>query len=342
MTEHGVYVFFDANTLARSRFSFTYSLTSSYTDVGFGCMLRSLQMLLAHTLRVRIVEADNGKWMELFQEDTLAEATIDTLLQSSRYIEMVSNFAEGAGGMCCLSQLVNVGSRKFGASSWSWYSPRIACLIAAEIMNNHNYPGNLMVHVANNREVYELELETLFEEGTKSSGKEGDHSVLLLVPCRLGKDSIEEQLQAEIIKHVRDPCCVGLIGGPSSRGLYCFATTESDTLLCLDPHTTVRVEVGEGSSPESDEFLKATHTHTNMQEIRLDELNPELAFGFLFKDKDALSRWFASATEEAEKESSKCSKAITLLHGPALPTLGIPEEDASSEDGEEDDDWKLI
>ena len=79
-----------------------------------------------------------------------------------------------------------------------------------------------------------------------------------------------------------------------------------------------------------------------MQEIRLDELNPELAFGFLFKDKDALSRWFASATEEAEKESSKCSKAITLLHGPALPTLGIPKEDASSEDGEEDDDWKLI
>lgn len=330
-------VFFEAKALARSRLTFTYSVSARFTDVGFGCMLRALQMLLAHSLRLTCVEEDDEAWLTLFVGS--ASSLADSLRAKPGYAEMIALFSDANEGMFSLSQLVKAGS-KFGIHSWSWYSPRIACLIACDIMNSGD-DGALIIHVATDRTVFQLECETLFEGGST----EGEHgkAVLLLIPARLGAETIEEHLRGQLVSWLRDPRCVGLIGGPGSRGLYSFATTEDDTLLCLDPHTTIRMEMGDvPNSPPSDEFIHACH-NDSLGEVTVEELNPECALGFLFKDKGSFVRWAAVHRTDAKAESSRSGAIFTVFEG-APPKKDFPSRSSNEgSDGEdEEDDWKVI
>ncbi len=324
-------VFIEAKALARSRVTLTYSLSVSYTDVGFGCMLRSLQMLLAHSLRLACVEEDNDAWLQLFSGDAF-DKVAEMLRSKPGYAEMIGHFSDADGGMFSLPQLVKNGM-KFGIHSWSWYSPRLACLIAAEIMNSRD-DGDLIIHVVTDRIVFQLEIETLF----KGRG----HGVLLLIPARLGTEQIEHHLKAQLIKWLRDPHCVGLIGGPGSRGLYSFATTEDDTILYLDPHTTIRVgDVGDSSY---DDCIRHCHSADNLGEMTVDELNPECALGFLFRNKEVFRRWAMANRVDALVESSRSEMVITVLPGfpSKLDLRSRSPSDEGAEGEDEEDGWKVL
>ena len=112
------------NTLARSRFYFSYTLT----DVGFGCMLRSAQMMAANCLRVLtfMPERDESDWISLF----LGNDVFEKLRHDIDYKTVLSSFNHDSG---CLGILALLGAQRA-----SWIGPRTAALLVAKAINGDN------------------------------------------------------------------------------------------------------------------------------------------------------------------------------------------------------------
>ena len=79
-----------------------------------------------------------------------------------------------------------------------------------------------------------------------------------------------------------------------------------------------------------------------MQKL-VEELNPECALGFLFKDKVSFVRWAAVHRTDAKAESSRSGAIFTVYEG-APPKKDFPSRSSNEgSDGEdEEDDWKVI
>ena len=103
------------DVLARSRFYFSYTLT----DVGFGCMLRSAQMLAATSLRMVLVREED--WMPLFLGGNGFEKLLCNESIIMWYKKLLSTFNHDSGSLGLRSLLESRTDR-------SWYGPRTAAL----------------------------------------------------------------------------------------------------------------------------------------------------------------------------------------------------------------------
>lgn len=62
------------------------------------------------------------------------------------------------------------------------------------------------------------------------------HALLVLIPLRLGINAVNAEYVEELKEALRDPHCVGIIGGRPHHAIY-FVGYRDNVLLGLDPHT---------------------------------------------------------------------------------------------------------
>lgn len=308
-----------------------YNITS---DAGWGCMLRSAQMMLAQALRLHF------KSREWTPPGSLSRRRQDPFIRS-----MLTWFADYPSSNECIYSLHNMvaAGLAFDKLPGEWYGPGTACYVIRALVQMHDrrQPSQLprrmfRVLVASQGSVYRdtiddamlseardrLEVERTKkskvkpqahpldlkweEELMESFDSEWDTSLLLLIPLRLGLDTFNVEY-AQALAHVFSlPQSVGVLGGrPRGARWFYGAQENGDKIFGLDPHTvqacpsrrTARVN-GELSSviELSDEYLRSYHT-TNPEIFSLAKMDPSIAVGFFCKSRDDLNNVLDSVQE---------------------------------------------
>ena len=223
------------------------------SDCGWGCMLRSGQMLLAQAL---IQHHFNRNW-SLFK-------SISTKSDLDLYRDIVSLFNDRANADECpfgLHNLLQIAdeSAVYAADSSSsnsssaktsrvgtWFGPTAVCLLMRDALNRslqenaqHYLLKNLRLYVAQDCTIFKRDVMSLCmaTKGGEPGSKEncGFTPCIILVSVRLGGESINLTYYESLKAFLRMEFCIGMVGGKPKHSLY-FIGYQGDKVIYLDPH----------------------------------------------------------------------------------------------------------
>lgn len=250
---------------------------STYSsDCGWGCMLRSGQMLLAQALISHFL-GRNWRW----NPETIM-TTSHGFLEEINHRKIIKWFGDkpSINSPLSIHALVTIGESA-GKKAGDWYGPaNVAHILkqAVKLAANDNVEfDSLTVYVAQDCAVY---MQDVLEE---CEGKDGKFkSVVILIPVRLG---------AEKFNQIYGPCltalltieqCIGIIGGRPKHSLY-FIGYQDDKLIHLDPHYCQEmVDVWSADFP-----LNSFHCKSP-RKMHLSKMDPSCCIGFYCGTKEDL------------------------------------------------------
>jgi len=261
------------------------------TDIGWGCMLRTGQMLVAQGVIRHIL---GSKWKYSAERDTPFSAYrqilrwfADTPAPSSPY---------SIHKMVQVNHMIDEQHQKHSLAPVNkpgeWFSPTRVCKILKLLVREHS-PEALTMYVPKEGVIY-IDRVTLLctqtELYSKPSPKpdkrnplpqaleelEGEtkfwRPLMILIPLRLGVDRINKLYIPQLKSMLQLPQCLGIIGGRPKQSLY-FVGFQDDSLIYLDPHI-----VRPAATPHND-FLDTYHC-TVPRIMPFENIDPSLAIGF--------------------------------------------------------------
>lgn len=281
------------------------SLTS---DSGWGCMLRSAQMLLAQGLVLHLLPSD-GVWLSALSPDQdslgsleLPQPSPDSPSSSSSSSsggqagvgglqhggsdssqrKLVSWFGDRPGAPYGLHQLVELGHAA-GKKAGDWYGPSVvAHILRKAVAASAGVVPDLAVYVAQDGTVYKGDVLRLCE-GRVLEDSNGavpgpvSRGVLILVPARLGSDSLNPSYINCVKNLLGLPWCIGIMGGIPRHSLY-FVGYQDEKLLYLDPHYCQRaVDTTQPCFP-----LKSFYCYSP-KKMSFSQMDPSCTIGFYAK-----------------------------------------------------------
>jgi len=263
--------------------------TKFTSDSGWGCMLRSGQMVLAAALTRHFL---GPKW-RLGQIGENPES-------AKKYNMILSWFLDQQGPISPYSlPNLSIKGMKFDTPIGQWHGPTTTAFILRKLINQHS-PGGLKAYVSQDATVYRSEVAKLCQKQPKSDDWE---SVIILLPVRLGVELNFSYLPflAETFKF---PQSLGFAGGkigPSltsvltfgklrtqraTRSMYFVAVDDKNGLYYLDPHKTqdaVRLESLENATAGD---FNSYHYLLSPKKTTIDQIDPSLMFGFYCRNKE--------------------------------------------------------
>lgn len=172
-----------------------------HSDVGWGCMIRTGQSLLANTLKkLSAIEP-----------------------RSSKELELIRKFSDEPDAQYSIHKFVLTGS-KFGKRPGEWFGPSAVarCIRALTLDGN-----DVAVYISEGQDVYEEPLIELLQ----------NTPVLVLCGLRLGISQVNPVYYDGLRRLLQLPQSVGIAGGSESSSLY-FYGCQNDRLLYHDPHVS--------------------------------------------------------------------------------------------------------
>jgi cysteine protease ATG4 len=213
------------------------------SDVGWGCMIRTSQSLLANTY-LRLMASDNDNTIiDMFQDN-----------DSCPY---------------SLHKFVSVaGELPLKVQPGEWFGPNAASLSISRLCqansNNNSTPlPNIDVLVSDSGDLYDDMVLEKF--GHDISG------VLVLLPVRLGIDQINSYYYKSLLHFLSLKQSVGIAGGKPSSSYY-FVGYQDQDLFYLNPHFSQNYS----DTPNYESY----HTK-NYQKLPLTNLDPSMMIGVL-------------------------------------------------------------
>eukprot|EP00128_Syssomonas_multiformis_P001847 Colp12_sorted_trinity150504_noHs@15382 len=261
-----------------SRLWFTYRKNfpeipgSNYTtDCGWGCMLRSGQMMLGQALMCAILGRD-------WRPDG-----VHTAEQQSLYRQILRLFDDtpAAGAPFSIHNLAAQGGfvdKEVG----EWHGPSSLSIVLSDILNKLSPELRSLVrirpYIANDRVIYVDEVLSLCQNSKPADG-EGEEvewsALLLIVPCRLGLERLNEVYISSIKAFLTFPQSIGIIGGRPRHSLY-FVGWQEEQAIYLDSHPCHnRIDM------DGPEFPTETFHCEHPRKLPLGRMDPSLAVGFL-------------------------------------------------------------
>ncbi|XP_028268587.1 cysteine protease ATG4D-like isoform X2 [Parambassis ranga] len=227
------------------------------TDSGWGCVLRTGQMLLAKGLLLHLMPPD---WMWSANRHTVTDdmnlsrpanraergwnlngksnnrcrrLSLDSQLDrpmEATHRRLVSWFADNPEAPFGIHQLVELG-KSSGKKAGDWYGPSIMAHILRKASAASADLPDLTVYVAQDCTIYLQDVRRLCEGPPPQSWK----SIIILVPVRLGGQDLNPSYITCVKNLLTLQCCIGIIGGKPKHSLF-FVGFQDDHLLYLDPH----------------------------------------------------------------------------------------------------------
>ncbi|KAK9464189.1 peptidase family C54 [Lipomyces oligophaga] len=238
--------------------------SSGFTsDVGWGCMIRSGQTLLANAL-LRVIPLDD----------------VD------RRKEAVSWFADDPGAPFSIHRFVHYGYISCGKAPGQWFGPS-AVARCIKILCGQFPKCGLRVYVGGDAgDVYR---ENLMEIAT-NSGAELFTPTLVLLGMKLGIEKITP-VYYDALKYVLAlPQSVGIAGGRPSAAHYFYAY-QNDNLFYLDPHFP-RKALPYYSNVQEYNSSDFNSVHSNrIRYIGLQGMDPSMLIGFVITKMDDCNQW---------------------------------------------------
>ncbi|KAL1189572.1 Cysteine protease ATG4b [Cardamine amara subsp. amara] len=310
--------------------------TTYTSDVNWGCMLRSGQMLFAQAL--------------LFQRLGRSWRKKDSEPPEGEYLKILELFGDCEASAFSIHNLILVGE-SYGLAAGSWVGPYAVCRSWESLarkkreetdVKHHSF--SMAVHIVSGSEDGERGGAPILciEEVTKSclEFSEGETEwtpILLLVPLVLGLDKVNPRYIPSLIATFTFPQSLGILGGKPGASTYIVGVQE-DKGFYLDPHDVQQVVTVKKENQDVD--TSSYHCNT-IRYVPLESLDPSLALGFYCRDKDDFDDFCNRATKLAGDSNGAPLFTVTQSH--RTNDYGIAETSTEEISGEEhEDDWQLL
>ena len=227
-----------------SRFWFTYRKdfepligNPKYTsDCGWGCMIRSAQMLLGQALLLHFF----GNSWSLY-------GSLKTDSDFNMYKQILIWFNDRSSLECPfgLHRLLEIADRKSSETAekqpsrvGTWFGPTSVCLLLkdalTESFNANPLLKKIRIYCAQDCTIYKQDVMNM------CCTKQQDDSdtflpVIILVSVRLGGEELNQIYTPSLKRFLAMENCIGLIGGKPKHSLY-FIGYQGDKVIYLDPH----------------------------------------------------------------------------------------------------------
>jgi len=263
---------------------------SEYTsDLGWGCMLRSGQMLLAQAMSIHLL---GPNWRQL---------RFDTDLGCRKLLKW---FEDSPNAPFSVHNIAQKGLR-YGKSIGEWFGPSTISQVLCDLVNQH-HPELLTMYVSKDSVLYLDEISDLCTSKTYGFLEETDFStwlpLMILIPMRLGLENLNEIYIPSLKELFLFPQSVGILGGRPQAAAY-FVAWQDDYIFYLDPHILQPAVL----MNEPDFPMDSFHCPIP-RKMQISSMDPSLAIGFYCRDrKDFEDFW-----DRAEKFSQQEHPFFTL------------------------------
>nr|XP_014126288.1 cysteine protease ATG4C [Zonotrichia albicollis] len=303
------------------------------TDCGWGCTLRTGQMLLAQGLMLHFLGrawvwpealAMDGCDSESWPSSTVRKltASLEASLTADReprllarpparrdcdgterrnelyHRKIISWFGDSPLAAFGLHQLIEYG-KKSGKMAGDWYGPAVVAHILRKAVEEARDPElqGVTVYVAQDCTVYSSDVIDR-QCSWLGSGRAAPKAVIVLVPVRLGGERTNTDY-LEFVKGILSlEYCVGIIGGRPKQSYY-FAGFQDDSLIYMDPHYCQSfVDVSIKDFP-----LESFHC-PSPKKMSFKKMDPSCTIGFYCRTVQD----FEKASEEITKMLKSSSK----------------------------------
>lgn len=341
-----------------SRLWFTYRRefekfrgTSITTDCGWGCMIRSGQMLLANALILHHL-CRQWTWKDQDRHVVTAVDFNDEFVHRNIVRLFGDNSMETVSPLS-IHALMSVARTALNRHPGDWFGPSATAHLLKAVLNKsgpkHQMLTNITAYVAKDCTVYAGDVLDLCSGNNESQSstdslnmdeyslldpeeirgcgidtiksyalEESSNSstwtpVLILVPIKIGRDQKLNQIYAPCIKALlATDTCVGIIGGRPRHSLY-FVGFQDDNLIHLDPHLVQdHLDVF-----KRDFDLTSFHCKTP-RKMSISRMDPSCCFGFLLSTRKQFDGWC-----ELTKEIAMPPQATTSNGGVTYPLFSI-------------------
>ncbi|KAG0359609.1 hypothetical protein BC939DRAFT_501354 [Gamsiella multidivaricata] len=304
------------------RHSYSPIKPSSFTtDVGWGCMLRSGQGLLANALAIQFM---GRGW----NRPVPGDPTWDV------YVRILAWFLDDMNAKSPFSvHRIALLGKQLGKNIGEWFGPSTTSQVTKALV--HNFPqSGLNVYVTTDGVVYKDQVNEAAKD--KKTGMFG--SLLILVTIRLGIDKLNPIYNDAIKTTFEIPQTLGIAGGRPSSSYY-FVGHQGDDLFYLDPHhSRCMVEAKDLSAYTAEDF--ATYHCETIRKIDINAIDPSMLLAFYCRDRPD----FDAFCERVRAMNARPGMGSSIF------TIGEKAPDYEENDGErllsvadeEDDDLELI
>jgi cysteine protease ATG4 len=170
-------------------------------DAGWGCMVRTGQMMLCEALRRALPDAAARHTQQLFQDVPTAPFGLHAFVEQG------------------VKSHIPVGN---------WFSPTaLAFTVKRLIAESPITSPYLGVVIGADGAVRREEVSDEFIEA---------RPVLVLIPIMAGREKVPADTARALLKMFQLPCTLGIVGGRPKHSLY-FVGAQNDNVFFLDPHT---------------------------------------------------------------------------------------------------------
>jgi len=316
--------------------------TTLTSDCGWGCMLRSGQMMIAQAL---VLHWLGRHWRRRTNIQGEEVASLETWKQDRLHRAILRLFGDNADSSACpLSLHCLVGlAAGLGRRAGDWFGPgTTAHLLAGAVRQSQRLGGRglleaIAVYVAQDGAVYKGDVEDLCsvpDERTKENLLEEDFSLvevpsqgtdslnfsleqeveidgetwcleqesrnlkpddsspasswkalMLLVPMRLGAETLNP-IYASCLKALFTmETCLGIIGGKPKHSLY-FVGFQDEDLIHLDPH-----RLQDSVDTLQHTFITESYHCKQPRKLKLGKMDPSCAVGFYLRTREEFDAW---------------------------------------------------
>ncbi|KAG9488482.1 cysteine protease ATG4D [Eleutherodactylus coqui] len=326
--------------------------TQLTTDCGWGCMIRSAQMLLAQALLMHLLSRD-WFWPEAL--DTLIVEMEPIRSSSPPALKSLSSMSSPASlssrmhsrSASCpskphaqdphqehihrdilrwlsdhpdapfgLHQMVKLGG-SLGKKAGDWYSPSIVAHIMRKALETSPQVPELSVYVSQDCTVYRADVEQLLD--TVKAG--AVRAVIILIPIRFGGEAFNPVYKQCIKDFLQMPSCLGIIGGKPKHSLY-FIGYQDNHLLYLDPHYCQAYV-----DTRTDDFPLDTFHCNSPRKMSIVKMDPSCTIAFYARNRadfgalcDHLTKVLSSPSAEEKYPVFSISESHAQeFHVPEVP-----------------------
>ncbi|GFR79924.1 cysteine protease [Elysia marginata] len=278
--------------------------TKLNTDCGWGCMLRSAQMLITQCLVMHYL----GRDWRLHNPQTETEQTY--------YREIIRWFSDPVDAPSdkspfSLHHLVSFG-RHYNKEPGEWFGPSSAAYIFRDAFAraSQTFPilSQLCVYVAQDCTVYmddvvklctarekseSLSNSTEAENLHRDAGQEETwlRSLIILIPMRLGGEAMNEIYVPCIKNLLTQENCMGIIGGKPKHSLY-FIGWQDNKLIHLDPHFC-----REAVDTSDKNFRIESYHCMTPKKLTITRMDPSCTVGFYIRNAAEFKKFVAEVRE---------------------------------------------
>ncbi|XP_042941802.1 cysteine protease ATG4-like isoform X1 [Carya illinoinensis] len=339
-TSNGVQAFerdFSSRILMTYRKGFDAIEDSKYTsDVNWGCMLRSSQMLAAQAL---LFHRLGRSWRKPLQKPLDRE-----------YIEILHHFGDSEASPFSIHNLLQAG-KAYDLAAGSWVGPYAMCRtwetlarFKRVVTDLEDQPLPMAVYIVSGDEDGErggapvLCIEDASRHCCEFSRGQADWTpILLLVPLVLGLEEVNPRYIPLLQATFMFPQSLGILGGKPGASTY-IVGVQDEKAFFLDPHDTQPVVNISRDDLEAD----TSSYHCNIvRHMSLDSIDPSLAIGFYCRDKDDFDDFCLRASKLADESNGAPLFTVAQKHNLSKP-VSHPESSASTDGLQNDDSFGVV